>query len=170
MQLFTFDRDRAARSIVDPDGALWPVNAYADADELHALLEAALACRALAPRQPGAHLYVYPMSLAEPEPLLALQPADGSPTLLGHSLKLTEREGENPVDFTLRLLDEVAAEASRLAPSTVSGEREISDAQALDALAARLNEPGDWNGGDVCKLLAGLLQRTGRRLEEESSQ
>jgi hypothetical protein len=36
--------------------------------------------------------------------------------LLGDSLKLREREGESPVEFTLRLLEEVVVEANGLAP------------------------------------------------------
>jgi DNA-directed RNA polymerase subunit RPC12/RpoP len=44
----------------------------------------------------------------------------------------------------------------------------LSDADALDALAAKLNEPGQWNGGDVCELAAELLVRTGRAIDEET--
>jgi hypothetical protein len=47
------------------------------------------------------------------------------------------------------------------------GQDPISDADALDRLAAELNEPGCWNGGDVCELAAELLRRTGRRVEDE---
>ncbi len=43
----------------------------------------------------------------------------------------------------------------------------LSDPEALDALAAKLNEPGQWNGGDVCEFAAGLLTRTGREIKEE---
>jgi ferredoxin len=47
------------------------------------------------------------------------------------------------------------------------GEEPLTDAEALDALAAELNEPGDWNGADVCELAADLLRRTGRRVLDE---
>ena len=43
----------------------------------------------------------------------------------------------------------------------------LADAEALDRLAAQLNAPGCWNGGDVCELAAELLRRTGRRIEDE---
>lgn len=43
----------------------------------------------------------------------------------------------------------------------------LSDADALDALAAKLNEPGPWSGADVCELTAELLARTGREIEEK---
>lgn len=43
----------------------------------------------------------------------------------------------------------------------------LSDEEALDALAAKLREPGGWSGADVCELAAELLARTGREIEEE---
>jgi hypothetical protein len=47
------------------------------------------------------------------------------------------------------------------------GQTAISDGAAMDALAAKLNEPGEWNGGDVCELAATLCVRTGRAIEDE---
>jgi hypothetical protein len=114
MELFCFDRAKAAKSIEDPDGALWPVNAFSDADELNTLFEAALASGAIARARSRAHIYVYPLSVCEPEPLLAVDPGPG-PTLLGCSLKLRERQGESPVEFTLRILGELTTEANALA-------------------------------------------------------
>jgi hypothetical protein len=54
---------------------------------------------------------------------------------------------------------EWSAERPRQVPR---GEQSMTDADALDALAEKLSEPGDWNGGDVCGLAAELLLRTGR--------
>jgi hypothetical protein len=53
MELFRFDRAKAAKSIEDPDGALWPVNAFSDADELNALMEAARNRSSSSPRGLG---------------------------------------------------------------------------------------------------------------------
>jgi hypothetical protein len=47
------------------------------------------------------------------------------------------------------------------------GRSPLDDAKALDALAEKLNEPGCWNGGDVCELAADLLRCTGRHIEDE---
>lgn len=47
------------------------------------------------------------------------------------------------------------------------GRSPLEDAKALDALAAELNKPGQWNGADICELAADLLRRTGRRIEDE---
>lgn len=38
----------------------------------------------------------------------------------------------------------------------------LSDADALDRLAAFMARPGGWNGGDVCEEAADLIGRTGR--------
>ncbi|MFD3407016.1 hypothetical protein ACFWUU_40410 [Kribbella sp. NPDC058693] len=42
----------------------------------------------------------------------------------------------------------------------------MTDAQALDAIAEFLNQPGSWNGGDVCEVVAETLTATGRRVLE----
>jgi hypothetical protein len=115
-QLFDFDRAKARVDILDPDRALWPVNAYSDADELNALFEAAIESGVISRCHGDPRIHVYPLSLSEPEPVLAVAPPSG-PALLGHALTLREREGESPLAFTLRLLDEVTEEANALAAS-----------------------------------------------------
>jgi hypothetical protein len=114
MQPFRLDRAKAERSLTDPDGALWPVNAYSDADELDSLIQAALDSAALARPNRRARLYIYPLSLSEPDPVLVYDPGHGR-AFLGHALKLRDREGESPIDFTLRLLKEVIGDANALA-------------------------------------------------------
>ena len=113
-QPFSFDRAKAERSLTDPDGALWPVNAYSDADELNGLLGAAIDAGAIARPNRRARLYIYPLSLSEPDPVLVYDPGHGR-AFLGHALKLRDREGESPIDFTLRLLEEATADANALA-------------------------------------------------------
>ena len=154
---FRFDRDRAAASLGDSDGELWPVNAYSDADELHSLSEAAQNAEILRPEDGHAWIYVYPMSISEPEPLLAVDLGRG-PTLLGHSLKLREAEGEDPMAFTLRFLADLATEASALAAA------HRADGDCLDRIAAYMNRPGQWSGADVCEFVATELQVSGREL------
>jgi hypothetical protein len=102
---FRFDRGRAAAELIDPDGDLWPVNAYSDADELNLLA---------AVERPQARLYVYPMSLVEPEPILAVNLGSG-PTLLGHAVQLRQAEAAGPVEYTLRFLTDLCAGANLLA-------------------------------------------------------
>jgi hypothetical protein len=113
ISLFRFDSDRARRAINDGDGAIWPVNSFSDADELNNLFEAALEAQVIARGEAGAYIHVYPLSLSEPDPVLAVSRV-GGPTLLGSSLKLRDWDGETPLEFTLRLLEEIAAEANAL--------------------------------------------------------
>ncbi|WP_405065026.1 hypothetical protein OG558_24020 [Kribbella sp. NBC_01510] len=40
------------------------------------------------------------------------------------------------------------------------------DAQALNGIAQFMNQPGPWNGGDVCEVMAEALVATGRKLYE----
>ena len=94
-QPFSFDRASAERSLTDPDGALWPVNAYSDADELDSLVQAALDSGAIARPNRRARLYIYPLSLCEPDPVLVYDPGHGR-AFLGHALKLRDREDESP--------------------------------------------------------------------------
>lgn len=152
--LFHLDCDRAAASLRDPDGDLWPVNAYSDADELNLLMEASQNADILAAEVLGARIYVYPMSISEPEPLLVVSLGRG-PTLLGHELKLRERDGEDPVAFTLRLLEETTVAANALAAGRC--------AMATASIAA-MNRPGPWSATDVCALVARELDASARRL------
>lgn len=161
--LFCFERDRAAADLVDPDGDLWPVNAYSDADELNGLVQAALEAGVIAREDSHACLYIYPLALSEPDPVLAVDPGSG-PTLLGYSLKLREREGESPVDFTLRLLEDMVAEANALAASY------HADGARLDRIASYMNRPGPWNGGDVCEVVAIELRESGRELLDNADE
>jgi hypothetical protein len=116
MQLFRFDRGAALVGIEDPDCALWTVNAFSDVDELKGLVGDALTEGIIARERPTVHLAIYSMSISEPDPQVAVGLGEG-PALLGHSLKLRERESESPVDFTLRLLEDMVSEANALAAS-----------------------------------------------------
>jgi hypothetical protein len=133
-QFFRCDRSRAAASLSDPDGKLWPVNAYSDADELNLLAKAAQSAGILAAEVSGAHLCIYPMSISEPEPLLAVDLGRG-PTLLGPSLRLTEAVGEDPISFSLRFLADLATAASALAAAP------RADSDCLDLVAASESVP-----------------------------
>lgn len=42
------------------------------------------------------------------------------------------------------------------------GKRAISDTQALNEIAVFMGSHEDWNGGDVCEVVAETLARTGR--------
>jgi hypothetical protein len=78
--------------------------------------------------------------------------------LLGHSLQLREAEDEDPIFFTLRFLADLAVDASALAAT------QHADGDLLDRLAQYLSRPGQWDGAEVCELLARELLVSGRRV------
>ena len=108
--LFQFDLRRASHGINDPNGAIWPVNSFTDADELNSLFEAAVHSGIIASRDQHALIHIYPLAISDPEPVVAVSGGNG-PSMLGYSLKLRERDGESPLEFTLRLLEETTIEA-----------------------------------------------------------
>ena len=44
------------------------------------------------------------------------------------------------------------------------------DRKALDNIAAFMNRPGQWNGGDVCQFVAEQLVRSGRELLDNADE
>jgi hypothetical protein len=44
--------------------------------------------------------------------------------------------------------------------------RPMPDGQALDIMTEFMNQPGPWNGGDVCEVVADALAATGRKIYE----
>lgn len=161
---FSLDRERATAELRDPTGAIAVVSPFSDADELNGLADDALDAGIITAAVSKARLYVYPMSLCEPEPQLAVDSGSGRPALLGDSLALRLREDEDPVDFTLRLLEQMVAEANRLV-ATYHG-----DSARLDRIAAFMNHHRSWNGGDVCELVAMELRQSGRAVIDDAPQ
>ena len=162
-ELFTLDRRRAAFDLRNLEGAVSPVSPHSDADGLNALVDDALFARVIRRARPDVCLAIYPLSLSDPEPILAVNPSSG-PTLLGWSLKLQQHNGENPVDFTVRVLDQIVEQANALAGSYQA------DSARLDRIASYMNRPGPWNGGDVCEVVASELQESGRELVENADE
>lgn len=158
-ELFVLDAARARAELGDPDGAIRVIDPFTEADALHQLIDAAQAKDIV--RGPGGRvaISVYPLSAAEPDPLVAVDPGTG-PTLLGFDLKLSGRDGEDPVAFTIRVLESTVEEANRLAAGRAA------DSERLDRVAAFLNANRPWNGGDVCQFLAAEIVASGRRLLE----
>jgi hypothetical protein len=154
---FTLDAQRARSELANAGGAISPVTPYTDADELNGLLDNAQTIGILSSDSPATRMYVYPLSLGEAEPLLAVDSGRG-PTLLGSSTGLGQGEGEDPISYTIRVLEEAVEEGNGLlADATADGAR-------LDRIAAYLNEHRPWSGGEVCKVLDRELRASGRVL------
>jgi hypothetical protein len=156
-EVFVLDAARAGSELREPGGAMAVVDPYLDADELHLLLDAARAEDVIRARREGARIVVHPYSVAEPDPLVAVR-LDRGPTLLGPEPDLRPDGDEDPVTYTVRLLGDVVSRANAL----VAGR--AADSGRLDRIAAFLNLPGEWNGGDVCEFLAAEIVASGRRL------
>lgn len=156
---FSLDREAAVAELRDPGGALTPISPHSDPDELGGLLKAAQTRNVIEADHEHARISIYPRSLGEPDPLLAVDPGRG-PTLLGCELSLSQGEGEDPIAFTARVIDEVVEEANGLLR-----ERFIDSAH-LDRITRFLNRPGQWSGGDVCEVLAREILASGRHLRE----
>lgn len=138
-ELFRLDRERAAEELRGPEGAISVVNPYSDADELNALADDALTAQIVTREDADAHFAIYPMSLSEPDPIVSVNPGTG-PALLGHSIKLRQHEGEDPVSFTLRLLGDMVAEANRLAGSGCAFDTKAQETPTISEQAASETE------------------------------
>lgn len=159
--LFTFDPKLAETELRRLVGAISVANPYSDADELHQLLDGAQVVGIVSASRARAKIYVYPLSISEPDPILAVDPGIG-PTLLGSELKLRQEKGEDPIAFTVRFLEETVEEANGLA-----AERFAEDGVRLDRIATYMNEHRPWRGADVCDFVERELRESGRRLLEE---
>jgi hypothetical protein len=111
--LFRFHRNLAQIELRACDGALRTLNPYSDVEELHRSLDAAAARRVIEARRPGAALHAYLSPGAEPHPVLGVDPGVGA-ELVGPELALRQEEGEDPISYTVRRLEEIVASANRL--------------------------------------------------------
>jgi hypothetical protein len=158
-ELFVLDLALARAELEDPDGAVQVADPHSDADELDRLLDGAQDREIIRSRRAPAMMHIYPLSVSHADPLLAVAPGTG-PTLLGSEQRLRRRDGEDPIGFTLRVLEEMVEEANSLAAGRAA------DGERLDRIAAFLGRPGQWNGGDVCEFVAEEIVASGRSLPD----
>ncbi len=112
--LFGLDRDAAAVVLNDPEGAIRPITPFSDADELHGLFESALGAEIVTCEFESAYISVYPMSIANPQPLPAVE-IGGGVVLIGSAVNLEQDRGEDPIAYTLRIMAETLSRANELA-------------------------------------------------------
>jgi hypothetical protein len=111
--LFHLHRNLALIELRACDGALRALNPYSDAEELHRILDAALARRVIEARRPGAALHAYLLPGAEPHPVLGVDAGVGA-ELLGPRLALEQEKGEDPISYTVRWLERIVEAANDL--------------------------------------------------------
>lgn len=114
---FKLNRVKAAVELTSDSGAISTISPQSDADELRSLLDNARSAGIVEPGHPDAALVVCSLSKADSQPLLAVDPGTG-PNLHRFSLTLRQREGENPIQFTLSALAQVVGKANALTSRT----------------------------------------------------
>ncbi len=154
--MFELDAGRARAELRDPDGAICVVDPSGDADERHRLLYEAQSEGIVHTSREGAWISVCPLSTRRPESAVVVDSGHG-PSVLGAGPQMARRDGEDPITFTIRLLEGIVAEANRLAAGRAA------DSERLDRIAAFLDRPGQWSGFDVCQFVAAEIAASGRR-------
>jgi hypothetical protein len=158
-ELFDLDAARAHAELREPGGSIEAVTPQSDAEELNHLVDTAQARKVVRATRRQAAIHVYPRSIWVPDPLLVVDPG-GGPKLIGTEPTLRQEEDDDPAAFSVRVLMAMVAEANGLAAGRAA------DGERLDRIAAFLNRPGQWNGGDVCEFVAVELEASGRSLRE----
>lgn len=125
-EVFSLDRGKAVRELNLADGAISAVTSLSDADELNRLAEDSLDAGVVTAKCPNWRFSIYPMSLNEPDPLLAVDVGSGC-RLLGFALKVRRSQFQNSLQFTLHILEEMVNEANALLSGPQTGK---SQAQA----------------------------------------
>lgn len=110
---FGFDRDRASAAIDDPAHSLIALSASADTDQLRDLIDAAQVAGAITRSDERWALVVYPLSSTGPGSTLGISEG-GMRFTMSALFDLGQEDGEADRDFTLRLIQEVVADANSL--------------------------------------------------------
>jgi len=84
-----FDKDVAAEALDDSEGVIKLVTLFSDADELYGLFEAALGAEIITCEFESAYSSVYPMSIANSQPLPAVE-IGGGVVLIGSAMNLEQ--------------------------------------------------------------------------------
>lgn len=136
--LFGLDWSAAAKALSDPEGVIKPITPFSEADELHGLFESALGVEIIICEFESAYISVYPMSIANPQPLPAVE-IGGGVVLVGSAMNLEQDRGEDPIAYTLRIMAETLSRANELSASFGQAERR------LDRIAEERNRGGRWD-------------------------
>jgi len=184
--LFHLHRNRAQIELRACDGALRALNPYSDVEELHRILDVAVARRVIEARRPGAALHAYLFPGAEPHPVLGVDPGVGA-DLVGPELALRPEEGEDPISYTVRRLRQMVDSANDLLTGRLHGAGASPAAPDPRAVGPRSHRPGSgrspkrhyigdarchWSDGTMPERLEaegvtilGVLTELGERIE-----
>jgi hypothetical protein len=157
--LFGLDRSAAAKALSDPEGVIKPITPFSEADELHGLFESALGAEIITCEFETAYIAIYPMSVAKPQPLPAVE-IGGGVVLIGSTMNLEQDRGEDPIAYTLRILAETLGKTNELSACFGQAERR------LDRIAEYLNADGKWDCVAFCEFVEGELRLSGRPVRD----
>lgn len=158
--LFGLDRDAAAVVLNDPEGVVKPITPFSDADELHGLFESALGAEIITCEFESAYISIYPMSIANPQPLPAVE-IGGGVVLIGAAMSLEQDQGEDPIAYTLRVIAETLGRANDLSASFDQAERR------LDRIAEERNRGGRWDSVKFIEFVERELRLSGRPIRDD---
>jgi hypothetical protein len=157
--LFGFERARAEMELRNPEGVIKPIRPSSDADELNRLFESALGADIITCEFESTYISVYPMSMADPEPLLAVE-LGGGIVLLGSAIYLEQSSSKEPVAYTLLFLRETLHQANELSARFGQAERR------LDRIAKELNRGEGWDTVEFISLVGRELTASGRPVHD----
>jgi hypothetical protein len=157
--LFDLDPDAAAVVLNDPEGVIKRITPFSDADELNGLFEAALGSEVITSEFESAYVSVYPMSIANPQPLPAVE-IGGGVVLIGSAMDLEQDRGEDPIAYTLRIIAETLGRANELSASFGQAERR------LDRIAEERDRGGRWDSVEFIEFVERELRLSGRSIRD----
>jgi hypothetical protein len=144
----------------NPEGAIRPITPFSDADELHGLFESALSAEIISCEFESAYISVYPMAIANSQPLPAVE-IGGGVVLIGSAMSLKQDRGEDPISYTLRIIAETLGKANELSASFGQAERR------LGRIAEERNRGGRWDSVEFLEFMERELRLSGRSIRDD---
>lgn len=130
MAMFELDEGKLREAFAGEDDWIEPFDPmWVDADQLHRVVDACLERKIITPPNSKAWLAIYPLSIAEPEPLLSVNPG-GGPILLGGSVTFAV-SNDDKGDLVTESV--VVLEAMVEAANALYAESEVAKTDPMDA-------------------------------------
>lgn len=111
---FTLDEEALRAAFEEEEWILPFAPSFIDADELHRILAQCQERGIIGRPSSRAELAVYPLSIAEPEPQLAVDPGLGGPLLLGTSVEFRNGRVPDAIEGSLAVMVDLVEQANRI--------------------------------------------------------
>lgn len=146
-------------ALSDSEGAFNPITPFSDADELHGLFESALGAELITCEFESAYISIYPRSITNPQPLPAVE-IGGGVVLIGAAMNLEQKDGEDPIDYTLRIVSETLDRVNELSARFGLAERR------LDRIAEWMSRIERWDSVYFVEFVEEELRASGRQIRD----